>query len=124
MAISVGLLAAAKRGYVGAPSTAGAPPTGSGNASSTINGTESWPFRAVAEAMEVIPRTLVQNAGGNAIRVLTELRAHHASGEGGNSWGVNGETGKVVDMKEYALWESASVKIQTLKTAIEVIGIL
>lgn len=38
--------------------------------------------------------------------------------------GVNGETGKVVDMKEYGLWESASVKIQTLKTAIEVTAIL
>ena len=40
----------------------------------TISGVEGWPFRAVADAMEVIPRTLVQNAGGNAIRVLTELR--------------------------------------------------
>lgn len=40
----------------------------------TITGVEGWPFRAVADAMEVIPRTLVQNAGGNAIRVLTELR--------------------------------------------------
>lgn len=40
----------------------------------TIEGVESWPFRAVADAMEVIPRTLVQNSGGNAIRVLTELR--------------------------------------------------
>lgn len=40
----------------------------------SITGVEGWPFRAVADAMEVIPRTLVQNAGGNAIRVLTELR--------------------------------------------------
>jgi T-complex protein 1 subunit gamma len=40
----------------------------------TVQGIESWPYRAVADAMEVIPRTLVQNAGGNAIRVLTELR--------------------------------------------------
>jgi T-complex protein 1 subunit gamma len=40
----------------------------------TIVGVEGWPFRAVADAMEVIPRTLVQNSGGNAIRVLTELR--------------------------------------------------
>ena len=40
----------------------------------SIEGVEGWPFRAVAEAMEVIPRTLVQNCGGNAIRVLTELR--------------------------------------------------
>lgn len=40
----------------------------------TITGVEAGPFRAVADAMEVIPRTLVQNSGGNAIRVLTELR--------------------------------------------------
>jgi len=40
----------------------------------TVQGVEGWPFRAVADAMEVIPRTLVQNSGGNAIRVLTELR--------------------------------------------------
>ncbi|PPR05982.1 hypothetical protein CVT24_004619, partial [Panaeolus cyanescens] len=83
----------------------------------SIVGVEGWPYRAVADAMEVIPRTLIQNAGGNAIRVLTELRAKHASGE--NSWGVDGNTGKPVDMKTYGLYESASVKIQTLKTAIE-----
>jgi T-complex protein 1 subunit gamma len=40
----------------------------------SIEGVEGWPFRAVSEAMEVIPRTLVQNCGGNAIRVLTSLR--------------------------------------------------
>lgn len=40
----------------------------------SIEGIEGWPYRAVAEAMEVIPRTLVQNCGGNAIRVLTTLR--------------------------------------------------
>ncbi|KAF8954273.1 chaperonin Cpn60/TCP-1 family [Flammula alnicola] len=83
----------------------------------TIVGVEGWPFRAVADAMEVIPRTLIQNSGGNVIRVLTELRAKHANGE--HSWGVNGDTGKIVDMKTYGLYESASVKIQTLKTAIE-----
>lgn len=36
------------------------------------------------------------------------------------SFGVNGDTGKIVDMKEYGLWESASVKVQILKTAVEV----
>ena len=40
----------------------------------SIEGIEGFPFRAVAEAMEVIPRTLVQNAGGNPIRSLTTLR--------------------------------------------------
>ncbi|KAI1789312.1 T-complex protein 1 [Ganoderma leucocontextum] len=88
----------------------------------TVTGVEGWPFRAVADAMEVIPRTLVQNSGGNAIRVLTELRAKHANGE--HSWGINGDTGKIVDMKEYGLYESASVKVQTLKTAIEASRVL
>ncbi|KIJ07832.1 hypothetical protein PAXINDRAFT_89740, partial [Paxillus involutus ATCC 200175] len=83
----------------------------------SVTGVAGWPFRAVADAMEVIPRTLVQNSGGNAIRVLTELRAKHANGE--HSWGVDGNTGKIVDMKSYGLYESASVKIQILKTAIE-----
>ncbi|EJF67442.1 T-complex protein 1 [Dichomitus squalens LYAD-421 SS1] len=88
----------------------------------TITGVEGWPFRAVADALEVIPRTLVQNSGGNAIRVLTELRAKHANGE--HSWGINGDTGKIVDMKQYGLYESASVKVQTLKTAIEAARVL
>jgi T-complex protein 1 subunit gamma len=46
------------------------------------------------------------------------MQAKHANGE--NHFGVDGETGKVVDMREYGLLESAAVKIQTLKTAIEV----
>lgn len=45
-------------------------------------------------------------------------QAKHA--EGHSLFGVDGDTGKVVDMKVYGLLESASVKIQTLKTAIEV----
>jgi chaperonin GroEL (HSP60 family) len=46
------------------------------------------------------------------------LQAKHANGE--HQYGVDGDTGKVTDMKTYGLLESASVKIQTLKTAIEV----
>ena len=84
----------------------------------TIEGVEQWPYRAVAEALEVIPRTLVKNCGGNAIKVLANLRAQHASGAG-SSWGIDGTQGTVVDMKEYGVWEPCAVKVQTLKTAIE-----
>ena len=42
----------------------------------SIEGIQGWPFRSVGEGMEVIPRTLVQNAGGNAIRTLTALRVN------------------------------------------------
>jgi T-complex protein 1 subunit gamma len=51
-------------------------------------------------------------------RFETDNQAKHA--EGLHTFGVDGDTGKVVDMKVYGLMESASVKIQTLKTAIEV----
>ncbi len=42
--------------------------------SKSVEGVTQWPYRAVAKAMEVIPRTLIQNCGGNAIRLLTQLR--------------------------------------------------
>jgi len=83
-----------------------------------ITGVQQWPYRAVSKALEVIPRTLIQNCGGQAIRTLTALRAKHAT-PGCTSWGVDGETGDVVDMKEFGVWEPFSVKTQTYKTAIE-----
>jgi T-complex protein 1 subunit gamma len=85
---------------------------------SSVEGVEHWPYRSVAESLEVIPRTLVQNCGGSAMRVLTQLRAKHASGEG-HSWGIDGTQGVIVDMKEYGVWEPFAVKAQTMKTAIE-----
>lgn len=88
-----------------------------GEKAKLLPGVAGAPYKAIADALEVIPRTLVQNCGGNAIRTLTELRAKHAEGQ--HLYGVDGETGKVTDMKVYGLLESASVKIQTLKTAIE-----
>ena len=39
-----------------------------------IPGVMAWPYKSVADAMEVIPRTLVQNCGANAVKVLTDLR--------------------------------------------------
>ena len=52
----------------------------------SVVGVEGWPFRAVADAMEVIPRTLAQNSGGNVIRVLTELRVSFCLYF--SSWGI------------------------------------
>jgi len=88
------------------------------------------PFQAVGEAMEVIPRTLAQNCGVSVIRIVTELRAKHAqaydeskaSDDDANeytNYGIDGYTGKMVDMKELGIWEPYSVKVQTIKTAIE-----
>lgn len=83
-----------------------------------IEGVQKWPYKSVSTALEVIPRTLVQNCGGDAIRLLTELRAKHAAGNA-STWGIDGISGKIVDMKEYGIWEPAVIKSQTIKTAIE-----
>lgn len=91
-------------------------------AGQTADGVEVAAVHAVADAMEVIPRTLIQNCGGNPIKTLTQLRAKHANGE--HTFGIDGNTGKVVDMKSYGLYESASVKIQTLKTVVESASLL
>lgn len=88
-----------------------------GQLAKSIEGVQQWPYKAVAEALEVIPRTLVQNAGATPVRVLTDLRAKHA--EGKSSWGINGDTGAPADMKTYGVWEPQAIKVQSMKTAIE-----
>ncbi|KAF6039327.1 CCT3 [Bugula neritina] len=84
----------------------------------SITGVEQWPYRAVAKSLEVIPRTLIQNCGANTIRTITALRAKHAT-PGNTTWGIDGESGNIVDMKEFGIWEPFSVKAQVYKTAVE-----
>jgi T-complex protein 1 subunit gamma len=76
-----------------------------------------YPFKAAASALEVIPRTLAQNAGADVIRVMTALRSKHAQGE--NFWGIDGVSGKVVDVRESQIYDSFVVKEQIYRAAIE-----
>lgn len=86
--------------------------------SKKIEGLQQWPFKALAMSLEIIPRTLAQNCGGNVVRVMTELRAKHSKDEG--LWfGIDGNKGTIANMKELDIWDPAAVKIQTYKTAIE-----
>jgi len=85
-----------------------------------VEGTEQWPYKALASALEVIPRTLAQNCGADVVRTLTELRAKHSNADGsGKNWGINGNTAKIADMTEANIWDPVSVKQQTFKTSIE-----
>jgi len=86
--------------------------------SKSIQGVRQWPYKAVARALEVIPRTLIQNCGGNTVRQLTALRAKHAQANN-QTWGVDGTNGTLTDMKELGIWDSLSVKLQVYKAAIE-----
>jgi len=86
--------------------------------SNQVAGVMQWPYKAVTKALEVIPITLIQNCGANCIRTITQLRAKHAEGNN-TSWGINGETGLLCDMKEAGIWDCYAVKAQTYKTALE-----
>jgi T-complex protein 1 subunit gamma len=71
--------------------------------------------------LEVIPRTLSQNCGAEVVRVVTDLRARHSDKTDPNHvfYGVNGHTGVVSNMKDLKVWDTLSVKKQTLKTSVE-----
>jgi T-complex protein 1 subunit gamma len=50
------------------------------------------------------------------------FRAKHAKPTLESSlWGVDGDTGNIVDMNDFGVWEPSVVKRQTIKTAIEVL---
>lgn len=84
----------------------------------TVDAAIQKPFRAVAYALEVIPKILASNCGGDVVRVLTELRAKHAN-EQGLFYGIDGKVGKISNMKELNVWDPLLVKQQVIKTAIE-----
>lgn len=84
----------------------------------TISGVEQWPYKSLADALEVIPRTLVQNCGASTIKQITALRAKHAKGEG-STWGIDGLTGDLAKMDATEIWDPLSVKLQVYKTAVE-----
>lgn len=82
-----------------------------------LSGREQLAVRAFADALEIIPRTLAENAGLDPIDILAELRAQH---EQGKIWsGVNVNEGKVSDMLKQEVIEPLKIKVQAIKSAAE-----
>ena len=69
--------------------------------SRSLTGTEAICWKAFADAMEVIPTTLAENAGLNSINVVTDLRYRHELGEqnAGVSIRSGGVKGNMTDEK-------------------------
>ncbi|KHN11888.1 T-complex protein 1 subunit delta [Glycine soja] len=63
-----------------------------------LHGMEGYCVRAFAEALEVIPYTLAENAGLNPIAIVTELRNRHAQGE--INAGINVRKGQITNILE------------------------
>jgi len=83
-----------------------------------VGGREQLAIEAFAESIEIVPRTLAENAGLESIDIIVELRASHEKADG-NPMGVNVFTGKVENMYENGVIEPAIVKEQAVKSATE-----
>ncbi|UJG42164.1 MAG: TCP-1/cpn60 chaperonin family protein [Candidatus Heimdallarchaeum aukensis] len=70
-----------------------------------------------AKAMEIIPRTLAENAGLDPIDILSDLYSKHA--KNGTTFGVDPFSGSVADMKKLNVIEPISVKKQAISSASE-----
>ena len=82
-----------------------------------LSGREQLAVKAFAKALEIIPRTLAENAGLDPIDMLVELKASHESGK--KNYGLDVFEGKVVDMFEKGVVEPLEVKTQAIKSASE-----
>ena len=85
---------------------------------SQLHGREQLAVNAFSDAMEVIPRTLAENAGLDPIDVMTKLRAAHDKKE---IWaGIDVFTGKVMNAWRTGVIEPLKIKTQAIGSAAEV----
>jgi thermosome len=84
---------------------------------SSVGGREQMAITAFADAMEVVPRVLAENAGLDPINILIEMRKAHKNGQ--KNAGVNVFTGKIVDMREENVIEPLRLGRQAIQSATE-----
>jgi archaeal chaperonin len=84
----------------------------------SLKGREQLAVKAFADSLEVIPRTLAENAGFDPIDVLAELKNAHNDKK--IHFGVDAYSGKVIDMKQKGIIEPLKVKTQAIQSAGEV----
>ena len=83
----------------------------------TLEGREQLAVRAYAEALEIIPKTLAENAGLDPIDMLMDLRSSHEKNM--KTAGLDVFKGEVVDMWEERVVEPLRVKTQVINAATE-----
>jgi archaeal chaperonin len=83
-----------------------------------VGGREQLAIEAFADAVEIIPKTLAENAGLEPIDVIVDLRSAHEKADGKHK-GINVFTGKVQNSLENGVIEPLVVKEQALKSAAE-----
>jgi thermosome len=89
----------------------------------SVGGREQLAIEAFAEALEIIPWTLAENAGMDSMDIVIELKNAHAK-KSGRNFGVNVLEGKVSDMLIAKVIEPLRVKTQAIESATEVASMI
>ncbi len=84
----------------------------------SVGGREQLAIEKFADALEIIPRTLAENAGMDAIDIMMKLKAEHQKGN--KHTGVDVLEGKISDMLKKKVIEPLRVKKQAIESATEV----
>jgi thermosome len=82
-----------------------------------IGGREQMAIEAFANAIEIVPKTLSQNAGLDPINMMIEMRRAHKKGD--KYAGINVFTGKVDDMLKNNVVEPLRVSVQEIQVSSE-----
>ena len=84
----------------------------------SLSGREQLAVEAFADSIEIIPKTLAENAGIDPIDIMTELKSAHDKGQ---KWaGIDAFKGKVVDCWKQGVIEPLKIKTQAVSSASEV----
>ncbi|MGB8311881.1 MAG: thermosome subunit beta [Halobacteriota archaeon] len=82
----------------------------------TVGGREQLSIKAFANAIEVIPKTLVENAGQDPLDKLVEARSAHEAGNRDVGISMNGEVKNMMDLN---VIDPLKVKINAIESATE-----
>ena len=92
------------------------------NLANETQGFKSYCFKGFADALEVIPYTLAENAGLKPVEIVTELRNKHKNGD--KNAGINVKKGIISDMLVEKVIQPSLVTISALKLATEVVRMI
>jgi T-complex protein 1 subunit delta len=88
----------------------------------SLSGMEAYCYQAFAEALEIIPYTLAENAGLNPISIVTELRNRHALGD--SSAGINVRKGCISNIMEENVVQPLLVSTSAIELAAETVKMI
>jgi len=89
----------------------------------SIGGRQQLAIEIYANSLEIIPKTLVENAGYNPVDLTVELRSKHEA-EDGSSYGINIDTGKPDNMMQLGVIEPLLILSQAIQSATEVASMI